>query len=177
MGGVDIRQYHPHEIRRVVGLLGQDAELFHGTIRSNVLMANPRAADGELIRVCRLAGVEDFVRRNPAGYDMQVGERGSALSGGQRQSVALARLLIGQPKVIFLDEPSSAMDLASERVMIEQLKNAAQPDQTVIVATHRYSMLDLVERLIVINNGKIAADGPRDQVLELLKKQAGAPRS
>jgi ATP-binding cassette, subfamily C, bacterial LapB len=171
IGGVDMRQYHPHEVRRVVGLLGQDTELFHGTVRSNILMANPRATDDQMLAAARLAGVDDFVRRHPAGYEMQVGERGQSLSGGQRQSIALARLLVAEPQVIYLDEPSSAMDLASERVMIEQLRRALRPDQTVIVSTHRYSMLDLVNRLIVINAGKIVADGPKEQVLDALRKQ------
>ncbi len=172
VNGVDMRQYHPHEIRRVIGLLGQDSELFHGTVRSNILMANPRATDEKLLAACRLAGVDDFVRRHPKGFDMPVGERGQALSGGQRQSIALARLLIGEPQVIFLDEPSSAIDMASEKVLIEHLKRSLRPDQTVIVSTHRYSMLDLVERLIVLNNGKIAADGPKEQVMEALKRQS-----
>jgi ATP-binding cassette subfamily C protein LapB len=175
--GIDMRQYHPHEIRRVIGLLGQDSELFHGTVRSNILMANPRATDEKLLNVCRLAGVDDFVRRHPKGFDMPVGERGQALSGGQRQSVALARLLINDPQVIFLDEPSSAMDLASERLLIEQLKRSLRADQTIIVSTHRYSMLDLVDRLIVLSNSKIAADGPKEQVLEALKKQSSAARA
>ncbi len=170
--GIDMRQYHPHEVRRVIGLLGQESELFHGTVRSNILMANPRANDEKLLNACRLAGVDDFVRRHPKGFDMPVGERGQALSGGQRQSVALARLLINDPQVIYLDEPSSAMDLASEKVLIEQLKRSLKPDQTVIVSTHRYSMLDLVDRLIVLANGKIAADGPKDQVMDALRKQA-----
>lgn len=171
INGVDMRQYHPHEIRRVIGLLGQESDLFHGTVRSNILMANPRASDEKLLQACRLAGVEDFVRRNPKGFDMPVGERGQALSGGQRQSVALARLLICEPQVIYLDEPSSAMDLASEKIMIEQLRRSIKPDQTVIVSTHRYSMLDLVDRLIVLNDGKIAADGPKELVMEALRKQ------
>jgi ATP-binding cassette subfamily C protein LapB len=158
-------------------LLGKDAELFHGTFRSNILMANPRATDEKLLNVCRLAGVDDFVRRHPKGFDMPVGERGQALSGGQRQSVALARLLINDPQVIFLDEPSSAMDLASERLLIEQLKRSLRADQTIIVSTHRYSMLDLVDRLIVLSNSKIAADGPKEQVLEALKKQSSAARA
>lgn len=177
IGGVDMRQYHPHEIRRVVGLLGQDTELFHGTVRSNILMANPKATDEQMLAAARLAGVDDFVRRHPAGYEMPVGERGLALSGGQRQSIALARLLVAEPQVIFLDEPSSAMDLASERQMIEQLRRSLRPDQTVIVSTHRYSMLDLVDRLIVINNGKIAADGPKEQVLDALRKQTGQKKA
>ena len=124
----------------------------------------------------RLAGVEEFVRRYPTGFDTMVGERGSALSGGQRQAVALARVLIADPQVIFLDEPSSAMDLASERVLIDQLRKALRPEQTVVVSTHRYSMLELVDRLIVIANGKVAADGPKEDVLEALRQQTAPAR-
>lgn len=175
--GVDMRQLHPHEVRRVIGLLGQDTELFHGTVRSNILMANPRATDDAILKACRLAGVEDFIKRHPKGFDMMVGERGQALSGGQRQSVALARLLINEPQVIFLDEPSSAMDLASERMLIEQLRRSLLPTQTVIVSTHRYSMLDIVDRLVVLANGKVAADGPKDQVMEALRKQMVANKA
>jgi ABC-type protease/lipase transport system fused ATPase/permease subunit len=172
IGGVDIRQYHPHEIRRVVGLLGQEPDLFHGTVRSNILMANPRATDDQLIAAARMAGVDEFVKRHPSGYEMMVSERGQSLSGGQRQSIALARLLISQPRIVYLDEPSSAMDIASERVMIEQLKRSIQPDQTLIVSTHRHSMLDLVDRLIVISNGKLIGDGPKEQVLDSMRKNA-----
>lgn len=174
--GIDMGQYHPHQIRRAVGLLGQDAELFHGTIRSNIIMGKPGATDSELVAAARLAGVEEFVRRYPTGFDTMVGERGSALSGGQRQAVALARVLIADPQVIFLDEPSSAMDLASERVLIDQLRKALRPDQTVVVSTHRYSMLELVDRLIVIANGKVAADGPKEDVLEALRQQTAPSR-
>ena len=169
--GIDMRQFHPHEVRRSIGLLGQDGDLFHGTVRSNILLGSPQATDADLIEAARLAGVDDFVRRHPAGFDMPVGERGQALSGGQKQSVALARTLIGKPKAIFLDEPSSAMDLASERQLIEHLRSILRQGQTVIVSTHRYSMLDLVDRLIVLANGKVAADGPKEQVLEALKQQ------
>jgi ATP-binding cassette subfamily C protein LapB len=173
IGGIDIRQYHPHEIRRVVGLLGQEPELFHGTVRSNILMANPRASDSQLISAARLSGVDEFAKRHPSGYEMIVSERGQSLSGGQRQAIALARLLISEPRIIYLDEPSSAMDIASERVMIENLKRSITPNQTLIVSTHRHSMLDLVDRLIVISNGKLIGDGPKEQVLESMRKQSG----
>ncbi len=172
IGGIDIRQYHPHEVRRVVGLLGQEVELFHGTLRSNIMLAAPRGTDAQLMAACKLAGLEDFVKRHPSGFDMQVGERGQALSGGQRQLVALARLFIADPKILFLDEPSSAMDIQSERVLIDQLRRAMRPDQTVIVSTHRYSMLELVDRLIVLSSGRVAADGPKEAVLEALRKQS-----
>jgi ATP-binding cassette subfamily C protein LapB len=129
------------------------------------------------LRASRLAGVDDFALRHPQGYDMQVGERGRALSGGQRQAVTLGRVLLFDPQIIFLDEPSGAMDLASEGELIARLKQALKPSQTLIIATHRYSMLDLVDRLVVLANGRVAADGPKHQVLEVLKENAVQERS
>ena len=113
--GIDVRQYHPAEIRTAVGIAGQTGDLFSGTVKENLLMARPDASDDEIIAAARLAGVDEFVSNHPRGYDMNVGERGSSLSGGQKQAVAIARLLIAQPRIVFLDEPSSSMDLASER--------------------------------------------------------------
>jgi ATP-binding cassette, subfamily C, bacterial LapB len=170
--GIDIRQFHPHELRRAVGFVSQDADLFFGTLRENILLGAPGASDEAFLRASRLAGVDDFALRHPQGYDMQVGERGRALSGGQRQAVTLARVFLCNPRIIFLDEPSGAMDLASERELIRRMRQAIQPEQTVIVATHRYSMLDLVDRLVVLANGRAAADGPKHKVLERLKENA-----
>jgi ATP-binding cassette subfamily C protein LapB len=175
--GIDIRQFHPHEVRRAVGFVSQDADLFFGSLRDNILLGAPGAGEEAFLRASRLAGVDDFALRHPQGYDMQVGERGRALSGGQRQAVTLARVLLFDPQIIFLDEPSGAMDLASERELIARLKQALKPSQTLIIATHRYSMLDLVDRLVVLANGRVAADGPKHQVLEVLKENAVQERS
>lgn len=167
--GADIAQYHPADLRRGVGLVLQDPELFNGTVRENILMADPTASEERMQMIAKRAGVEEFVARHPQGYDMQVGERGILLSGGQRQAVALARTLLADPKILFLDEPSSSMDLATERQLIANLEASLTPEQTVLVATHRYSVLSLVTRLIVLDNGRIMADGPRDEVLNHLK--------
>lgn len=140
-------------------------------------MGNAAATDEDIVRAARMAGVEDFAMRHPSGYDMPVGERGSLLSGGQRQAVALSRVLLLDPKVVFLDEPSGSMDLASERILIKNLKQSLRPDQTIIVSTHRYSMLDLADRLIVLSDGKVAADGPKDKVLNALKLRLADRRS
>lgn len=174
--GVDIRQFHPHEVRRAIGFVSQDAELFFGSVRDNILMALPGASDQRFLAACRIAGVEDFALKHPQGFDMPVGERGHALSGGQRQAVTLARVLLVDPKVIFLDEPSGAMDLVSERALIDRLKRNIRPDQTLIVATHRYGMLELVDRLVVLSAGRIAADGPKAKILATLKQQTGDGR-
>jgi ATP-binding cassette, subfamily C, bacterial LapB len=170
--GIDIRQFHPHEVRRAIGFVSQDADLFFGSLRDNILMGAPGASEEDVLRASRLAGVDDFALRHPQGYDMQIGERGRALSGGQRQAVTLARVFLLNPQVIFLDEPSGAMDLASERDLIRRLKQATTPEQTLIVATHRYSMLELVDRLVVLANGRTGTDGPKPRVLELLKENA-----
>lgn len=171
--GVSIRQYHPAELRRQVGLVLQDPELFNGTVKDNIILSDPEASDERLIDVARRAGVEEFVSRHPLGYDMPVGERGFLLSGGQRQAVALARTMLINPKILFLDEPSSSMDLATERQLIGHLSRSLAPEHTVLIATHRYSLLNLVTRIIVVDNGRIAADGPRDQVLAQLRAQGG----
>lgn len=167
--GVDIRQYHPHTVRRAIGVAAQDADLFYGTVRSNILLGAGDVSDEEFLSATQVSGVDDFAMRHPSGYDMEIGERGSLLSGGQRQALCLARLLIRKPKVAFLDEPSGSMDLASERALIGHLRGSFSADQTLIVSTHRYSMLDLVDRLVVIANGKVAADGPKEQVMKALK--------
>jgi ATP-binding cassette subfamily C protein LapB len=171
--GVSIKQYHPAELRRQVGLVLQDPELFNGTVKDNILMSDPTASDQQLLEVARRAGVEEFVSRHPKGFDMPVGERGHLLSGGQRQAVALARTLLVNPRVLFLDEPSSSMDLATERQLISHLGQALRTDTTVLIATHRFSLLQLVSRIIVVDNGRIAADGPRDAVLAQLKVSVG----
>jgi len=174
LDGVDMRQYHPHDIRKAVGLVMQDTDLFIGSIKANVLLARPNASDEELIQACKLSGVDDFVSHHPLGYDLPVGERGRNLSTGQRQAVALARTFLARPKILFLDEPSSAMDLATERAFLKRLAGSMTPDQTLIIATHRYSMLALVKRLIVIDSGRIIADGEKEQILDALRKQASS---
>jgi ATP-binding cassette subfamily C protein LapB len=170
--GVDVRQYHPAVVRSAVAVVSQSADLFSGTIKENLLMGCPDATDEEIIAVTKLTGVDDFVSRHPRGYDMSVGERGSSLSGGQRQAVAIARLLLTRPEIVFLDEPSGAMDMASERLLIAKLKTALTPGMTVVISTHRHSMLELVDRLIVIDQGRVIADGPKAAVIEQLQNKA-----
>ena len=171
--GVDIRQYHPHEIRSAISLVVQEADLFHGTVRENIIMAKPTAMDAEIVEAAKLAGVDEIVAGHPQGYEMDVGERGSRLSGGQRQCVALARSFLGDPKAIFLDEPSSSMDLQSERAFIQRLSVGIDSSKTLIVATHRQSMLELVDRLLVLDGGRIVRDGSKDQVIEGLIRSKG----
>ncbi|NRG16414.1 type I secretion system permease/ATPase [Rhizobiales bacterium] len=172
--GVDIRQYHPAIVRSAVGFSSQSADLFSGSVKENLLMARPGASDEEIVEAARLAGVDEFVARHPKGYDMPVGERGSQLSGGQRQAVAIARILLSKPRIVFMDEPSGAMDLGSERQLIGKLNRAFDETVTLIISTHRFSMLQLVKRLVVIDQGRVIADGPKEQVIAELQKNARA---
>ena len=171
--GIDVRQYHPSEVRAAVGIVAQAGDLFSGTVKENLLMARPEASDEEIIDAAKAAGVDEFVSLHPRGYDMNVGERGTNLSGGPRQAVAIARLLLTKPKIIFMDEPSGSMDLASERQLIKQLKQAFDETTTLIISTHRYSMLEIVDRLIVVEQGRIVADGPKEQVIKALQNANG----
>jgi ATP-binding cassette subfamily C protein LapB len=172
LDGIDIRQYHPAEVRKAVAVAGQAADLFSGTVKENLLIGRPDATDEELLEVARLTGVDAFVSRHPRGFDKPVGERGSQLSGGQKQAMTIARLLLSRPRIVYLDEPSGAMDLASERLLIENLRKSFEDNVTVIISTHRYSMLELVDRLIVIDQGRVVADGPKKQVIEALQRNA-----
>lgn len=172
LDGIDIRQYHPAEVRAAVAVAGQSADLFSGTVKENLLIGRPDASDEEIIEVARATGVDAFVSRHPRGFDMPVGERGNNLSGGQKQALTIARLLLSRPRIVYLDEPSGAMDLQSERQLIARLRQAFAPDVTVIIATHRYSMLELVDRLIVMDQGKVIADGPKKDVIDALQRNA-----
>jgi ATP-binding cassette subfamily C protein LapB len=167
--GIDISQIDPVDLRRHLGYVPQDIMLFAGTLRENITLGSPHATDEQVLRVAELSGADHFINRHPLGFDMQVGERGAALSGGQRQSVAVARALIHDPRLLVLDEPSNAMDNASEEYLKKQLASYAS-ERTLLLVTHKMSLLTLVDRLIVIDGGKVVADGPKQAVLDALKQ-------
>ncbi len=173
-GGVDIRQLAGADLRSRVGFLPQDVVLFYGTVRDNIALGDPSINDHLVLRAATLAGAADFVRNLPAGFGAQVGEQGKALSGGQRQAIALARALVRDPEVLILDEPTSNMDDASERQTQKRLRGILE-GKTLILVTHRLSMLSMVDRLVVMEEGRIKFDGPRDEVLRRLRGES--PRS
>ncbi len=167
--GVDIRQIDVSEVRHNIGYVAQDIQLLSGTLRDN-LISGARYVDDEMVlQAAELAGVHEFASLHPQGYELQVGERGQNLSGGQRQNVALARALLLDPPILLLDEPTSAMDNTGEERLKQRLHGVIEK-KTVILVTHRASLLSLVDRLIVIDRGQIVADGPKAAVMEALKK-------
>lgn len=142
----------------------QEAWLFSGTVRQNIAIGAHHPTDEQILQAAKLAGAHDFIARHPQGYDMPIGERGEGLSGGQRQLICLARALLGAPPMLLMDEPTSAMDIQTEKEVISRLKAASQL-QTLVVVTHRTSLLALVDRVIIVDQGKIIADGPKTQVM------------
>ena len=166
--GIDLRQLDPADLRRNIGFVGQDATLFYGTLRENITIGAPYADDSAVVAAAEVAGLTQFVNRHPKGFDMLIGERGESLSGGQRQEVAIARAVLMDPPALLFDEPTSAMDFSTEHGFKERLRHFAA-HKTLIIVTHRTSLIDLATRIIVIDDGRIVADGPREQVIEALQ--------
>ena len=156
-------------LRRQIGYVPQDVTLFHGSLRENVELGRTQTDDAVLLEAMRNACLDEVVMQLPGGVGTQVGERGERLSGGQRQTVAIARALLTKPRLVLLDEPSSMMDPGTEQRLIGKLR--ALPDTTIVLVTHRMAMLALVDRLIVMDRGRIVADGPRDEVLKTLSQR------
>ena len=166
--GIDLRQLDPADLRRNVGFVGQDATLFYGTLRENIAIGAPYADDSAIVHAAEVAGLTQFVNRHPKGFDMLIGERGESLSGGQRQEVAIARAVLMDPPVLFFDEPTSAMDFTTEAAFKERLRRFAA-HKTMVIVTHRSSLIDLATRMIVVDDGRIVADGPREKVVQALQ--------
>jgi ATP-binding cassette subfamily C protein LapB len=169
LDGVDIRQLDPAELRRNVGYVPQDATLFFGTLKENILLAAPQMDDAALVHAADVAGLLDYVNAHPRGFDMEIGERGESVSGGQKQCISIARAVIGDPPILLLDEPTGSMDHSTEEFVKRKLKEHAA-HKTMLIVTHRTALLDLVSRIIVIDNGKVVADGPKASVVEALKQ-------
>lgn len=165
--GTDVRQLDPNLLRANIGTALQEPVLLSGSVRENIVLDRAHIDDDEMLRASEVAGSHTFMGRIPNGYELRLRDRGEGLSGGQRQAISLARALAGRPPILIFDEPTSAMDAMSEAQLIERLKQEVS-DRTLVVVSHRINLLQLASRLIVIENGRVVQDGPRDQVLQAL---------
>src|SRR5690606_12133384 len=173
LDGIDLTLIDPSDVRRDMGLLNQNSQLFYGSIRENLTLGAPLATDQQILEDLQIAGALNFVQEKQEGLDHIILEGGGGFSGGQRHALLLARLLIRQPKILLLDEPTAAIDDVAEKQLIDHLKGYLA-HRTLVVATHRRAVLELVDRILVVNDGKIVMDGPRDQILN--QSQVGTKR-
>ena len=171
--GTDIRQLDPTDLRRSISAAMQESVLLTGSVRENIALARPHVDDDEMLRASQVAGTHLFIGQIANGYDLRLADRGEGLSGGQRQSIAIARALAGRPPVIVMDEPTSAMDAQTEIGLIRRLQEELK-DRTVVLITHRPPLLQLVDRIILLDRGRIVADGPRDKVLKQITQREAA---
>ena len=173
MDGVDVTQIDPVMVRQCCGYLPQDGFLFHGTVKDNIALGGAGYTDEEIIDAAQRGGVLPWANRHPQGLEMDVGERGVLLSGGQRQTVMLARTMIGNPDVLLLDEPTASLDLGAEKGFQQMVEKYLGEDgsRTLILSTHKLSMLKLVDRVILMDQAKVVMDGPREKVLEALQSK------
>jgi len=166
----DISHMHPDDVRKHIGVVMQVPMLFSGTLKENLLMGNPDATDEQMIAAAKIANVDEIASNLPNGYETLITEGGKGLSGGQRQAICIARAFVGDPKIIIMDEPSSAMDSGSEQQLLKDLQTRLK-DKTLILITHRGTLLSLVDRVVVFDSGRIVADGPKDKVLQAVSQQ------
>lgn len=169
LDGVDLAQLDPADARRHLAYVGQEAQLLHGSLRENLKAGAPQASDERMIEVARATGVDALAAQHPRGYDMPIGEKGVGLSGGQRQLIALTRALIAEPAVLLLDEPTSAMDNATEQQLMQAIAHFTA-GRTLVLVTHKLQLLAFVERVTVMDGGTCVADGPKQAVMQALSE-------
>ena len=170
---IDINQLDPADLRRNISYVPQDITLFRGNVKENILSRAPHGSDRDLLKAARLSGVEEFVKLHPSGFGMAVGERGAGLSGGQRQSVGIARALMVESPLVLLDEPTNAMDQLTERRLIQNMTPYVQ-NKTFILVTQKMDLLSMVDRVIVMHESKIHLDGTKE---DILKKLSGGDKN
>jgi ATP-binding cassette subfamily C protein LapB len=171
--GSDIRQLDPLSLRAHIGAAMQESVLLTGSVRENIGLGRAQVTDEEMVRAAQISGTHQFMGQIANGYDLRLADRGEGLSGGQRQSIAIARALAGRPPILVMDEPSSAMDAQTEGALIQRLQEELA-SRTLILITHRPPLLQLVQRIILMDQGKIVSDGPRDNVLKQIMRPRAA---
>jgi len=173
VGGLDISQIAPEILRSHMGYFPQDTRLLNGTLRENILLGLSNPGDEKLIAAINEVGLADLVGAHPRGLDLGIAEGGRGLSGGQRTLANLARLLLADPELWLLDEPTANLDQGAEARVVESLRRRLLQGRTLVLVTHRLPLLSLTERVIVMQQGKVAIDGPTQKVIAQLQGAAG----
>lgn len=163
--GIDNRQFRPSDLRNAFRFVGQDAAHFSGTIKDNLSLGAGNVSDARLVAAMEAVGAEQFLSRDAGGFDRAVGEAGVRLSGGQRAFLSMARALVRPSKLLFLDEPTGAMDSQTEKHLVERLSSFLTPEQSLVISTHRPALFGICNRIVVLDRGRIVADGGRDEIL------------
>jgi ATP-binding cassette subfamily C protein LapB len=170
LDGIDMTQLAPEFVREHIGYLPQDVRLFNGTLRDNLTLGLPAPNDSLVLRAASLTGLDQVIQNHPKGLGLEINEGGRGLSGGQRQLVGLTRLLLAQPRIMLLDEPTASMDTQLEARVMKHLFEDIAANSVLVVVTHKVGLLPHVDRIIVVDKGRIVADGPRDQILARLRQ-------
>ena len=173
VGGTNVNQIRPEDMRKNFGVVHQNVSLFSGTVRDNITLGVDEFDDDVLVKVSEISGVMDWLGKLPNGFDYKLSEGGKELSGGQKQTVALARALMRKPHYLLFDEPTANMDTGTEQQVLMGLKKHLS-DETVLIVTHRMAPLSLVDRIIVLDSGRVAVDGPKDLVIQKLQAKQTA---
>lgn len=175
LDGLEVSQLAPEFVREHIGYLPQDVRLYQGTLRENLTLGLPSPSDSQILSVAAMTGLDRVIQSHPKGLELEISEGGRGLSGGQRQLVGLTRMLLQQPKIMLLDEPTASMDAQLEERVMRHLFNELPAASSLVVVTHKPGLLKHITRLLVMDQGRIVLDGPRDEVLGRLRAQATPP--
>jgi ATP-binding cassette subfamily C protein LapB len=159
-------------VREHIGYLPQEVRLFNGTLRDNLVLGLPSLSDSQILKAAALTGLDQAIKNHPNGLEINISEGGKGLSGGQRQLVGLTRLLLARPNILLLDEPTASMDTRLEEFVMQHLFDQLPDDSVIVLATHKAGVLKHVNRIIVMDSGKVTLDGPKQEVLDYLADQA-----
>ena len=166
--GIDINQIDPADLRKNISYVSQDIMLFRGTAKDNITFKATHSSDGAMIKAAQISGASEFIKKHPKGYEMPIGERGLGLSGGQRQSIGIARAFLIDAPIMLMDEPSNAMDQITESRLLKNLREALKTTTSIFV-TQKMTLLEIVERVIVMDDGKVVIDAPKEKAIAKLQ--------